>query len=157
MEVGLATVGSPNFLISIRIIIMKTAAYLLLLATLSCQRNKGINPKDFQLLEGKWERTAYQINQNEWVADSISGRVSLIFRADGVPLDGDGFGFCCPPQKLLINGRLINIEPKSPVTTAAFCQTVRCRFCETIEIQVTRESMLWIDCNGGMTSYRRLP
>ncbi len=38
-------------------------------------------------------KTAYQINQNEWVADSANGKVSPIFRADGVPLNGDGFGF----------------------------------------------------------------
>lgn len=135
---------------------MKTAACLLFLLTLlSCQED--INPKAFELLEGKWERTAYQIDQNEWVADSTTGKASLIFRADGVPLDGNGFGFCCPPQNLLVNGRLAAIEPKIPVTTAVFCQTVRCRPCETVEIQVTRESLLWLDCYGGITRYRRLP
>ena len=140
---------------------MQKAAYLLvLLGLMNCQRNQDINPKAFQLLEGKWERTAYQINQGNgkaWVADSTTGKASLLFRADGVPLNGNGFGFCCPPQKLLINGRLTAINPKSSVTTDPFCQYIRCRFCDTIEIQVTEESMLWIGCDGNQVAYLKLP
>ena len=71
---------------------MKKAAYLLmLLGLLNCQRGKDAIPKAFQILEGKWEQTGHQTGPNEWVRDSTNGEVSLIFRADGVPLYGEGF------------------------------------------------------------------
>lgn len=140
---------------------MKKAAYLLLLllATLACQSDKGIDPKILQLLEGKWEQTGHQTRENGktvWVADSTSGKISLIIRADGVPLDANGEGFCCPPKNFLIGGKLYPIEPKSPVKFAEYCAAVDCISCDVVELQITESTLLWISCGGFATRYRRL-
>lgn len=138
----------------------KTASLLLLLlGMLSCQSDKAIDPKTLQLLEGKWEQTGYQTRENDkkvWVADSTSGKTSLIVRADGVPLDANGEGFCCPPKNFLIGGKLFPIEPKSPVKFAEYCAAVDCISCDVVELQVTENRLLWISCGGYTVRYRRL-
>lgn len=140
---------------------MKTAIYLLvLLGALSCQRNKEVNPKDFQLIEGKWEQTGHQVKRNNektWVKDSTSGKVSLIIRADGVPLDENGEGFCCWPENYLLNGKLYSIKPKAPVEKAGVCISASCVYCETVELQATETSLLLIYCGGSQITYRKLP
>ncbi len=141
-------------------IFRKKIGLLVLLGMVSCQPNKDANPRAFQLLEGKWEQTGHQTTLNGkevWVADSTNGRADLIFRASGMPLYGDGFGFCCPPQNLLINGRLFPIKPDTTVIPHPACQVIKCRPCDTVEIQVSSESMLWIGCGGYKTTYRKLP
>lgn len=140
---------------------MKKTAYLLLLllGMLSCQSDKDIDPKTLQLLEGKWEQTGHQTKENGktvWVADSTNGEISLLIRADGVPLDKNGEGFCCPPKNFLIGGKLFPIEPKSPVKFAFYCALASCAPCNTVELQITEKSLIWISCGGFATRYRRL-
>lgn len=137
----------------------KIASLLLLLGLLSCQNDKVLDPKILKTLEGKWEQIGYQTRENGkkvWLVDSTSGKIALIIRADGVPLDKNGEGFCCPPKNFLIGGKLFPIEPKSPVKFAEYCAAVDCISCHVVELQVTENSLLWISCGGFATRYRRL-
>ncbi len=138
----------------------KIACLLVLLGLMNCQRDKDINPKAFQLLEGKWEQTGHQTKVNGkkvWVADSTSGSADLIIRADGVALDRNGKGSCCSPKNYLLNGKLYPIEPKSPVKHGDYCAQSLCAYCETVELQVTENTLLWIYCGVYQATYRKLP
>ena len=142
---------------------MKKISYLILLPlVLGCQREREITPRAVQLIEGTWEAIAWNPPSNgneEWKEidhDKRSWR--LIFRSDGIPVDADGLGMCCPPNSLLINGNLFFIKPKLPLpSNGSKCAGLWCRFCETIEIQVTDDNLLWTDCIGVSIRYRRLP
>ncbi len=145
---------------------MKKATYLLLLfGLINCQRDKDIipealQPEAIQMLEGQWEQTSHQTTVNDkkvWVADSTSGSPDLIFRADGVPLYGDGGGMCCSPKNYLLNGKLYAIAPKSPVKLSSTCINALCMYCETIEIHATESTLLWISCGFYQATYRKLP
>ncbi|GHB54791.1 hypothetical protein [Persicitalea jodogahamensis] len=141
-------------------ILKQKVCLLILLGMLGCQRDKDVTPKAIRLLEGKWEQTGHQTTQDGkevWVADTTNGKVSLTFRADGVPLDENGEGLCCSPQNFLLNGKLYPIEPKSPVKPADYCALVNCASCGTVELQATENTLLWISCGGYKITYRKLP
>ncbi len=133
----------------------KHSVLLFILLLLGCRQDE-INPKAFQLLEGRWERTGRLLSDKVWLPEPTDGSPDLIIRADGVPLDGNGFGQCCPPKNYSIDGRLYPIEPKLPYVNAEICKLIRCVACETVELQVTQEGLLWIGCSGSASRYRRL-
>lgn len=136
---------------------MKTAAYLImLLAILSCRKQKDILPQQAKMLVGKWEQIAVLNRNSEWIDTPTDGLPALIVRSDGVFLDRDGKAMCCVPEKLIINGVSFKVAPTSPVPYNEVCNRVYCILCEVAKFQVNKDEMTQSRC-GNQTRYRRLP
>ena len=132
---------------------MRKLSFLwLILLAVGCQRQKDILP----MLAGKWEQTAYQNKNSEWVDTPTNGKPTLIVRSDGVLLYGDGLAMCCPPGKLIVNNVPFKIKPISPIPYNELCNRVDCISCKVVEFQVNEDEMMRSEC-GRIIRYRRLP
>ena len=129
--------------------------WLILLAG-GCQKEKDVLPRQARILIGKWEQTAYENRNAEWVETPTKGKPSLIVRSDGVLLYGDGLAVCCPPVKLVVNFVSFKVKPTSPIPYNESCNRVDCISCKVVEFQVNEDEMIRSEC-GRIIRYRRLP
>ena len=141
---------------------MKKLLYLWLgVLIFSCQKDNDITPKEASLLEGKWDRIAYESSakgDKVWVSIAPDSIPDLIVRSDGVLLAPDGKGLCNRPDRLTVNGKLWRVNPESPVPPNQNCYLAYGISCEIIEFQVTNDNMVSFGCSGkDATRYRRLP
>jgi len=131
------------------------------LTLVGCQREQELTPEEITPLVGKWRQIAYERTTEtgrEWV-DVTDTNVynTLIFRADGIPLYANGKGMCCAPRSFIIGGRTFKIEPKSPVELDGICIQASCYYCESVELEVNQNEMVWNSCNGFRLRYRLEP
>jgi hypothetical protein len=141
---------------------MKVFTWILMgLILLGCKREKELTPEEIAPLVGKWRQVAYEKvtdNRREWVnVTDTAVYNTVIFRADGVPLYGNGKGMCCAPRMLIIGGRPFKIEPKSPVELDGLCAMIDCLDCESVELEIKQDVMIWTLCTGHRTRYQRVP
>lgn len=140
---------------------MKRLLYipLLLIFLLGCKSNENdaATPQGLVAsIEGKWLMTETEVTVNGkkvWQAVNTLTPVFLIFRSDGVILDGDGKASCCGPNELSINGTSYKIQPQSAVTYNANCAAVNCVACPVLDIEYSGNQLIITYCIGGRVKY----
>ncbi|GLU51948.1 hypothetical protein [Dyadobacter frigoris] len=140
---------------------MKRLLYipLLLILLLGCKSNENDSATPQSLvtsLSGKWLMTETEVTVNGkkvWQVVNTLTPVYLIFRSDGVMLDGDGKASCCGPNALSINGNFFKIEPQSEVTYSLDCAAVDCLACPVLDIEYSGNQMIITYCIGGRVKY----
>ncbi len=139
---------------------MKRLLYipLLLIFLFSCKKDEqDASPQNLvSSLDGKWLMTETEVTVNGkkvWQAVNTLTPVYLIFRSDGVILDGDGKANCCGPNELNINGRSFKIQPQSAVSYNSNCAAVNCIACPVLDIEQSGNQMIITYCIGGRVKY----
>ncbi|TLV01198.1 hypothetical protein [Dyadobacter luticola] len=143
---------------------MKRLLYLPLFLTLffACKKDSmdsAYDAANIQTIAGPWrlvevEKTSLA-NQRFWEKVPANQSDTLVFRSDGVILNGDGTPRCCAPNSLLINGAIMEIKPQSAIPANPICFYVSCVNCPTWELTWTDDTLIISSCLSGRTKYVR--
>ena len=132
---------------------------LFLLIILSCKEDSLNANADFVSIAGTWglkEVEKGSFGQKYWTASVGQTDHKIIFRQDGAVLDADSLGMCCAPTSLLINGKLLDIKPVTPVKINPLCSLVNCVTCPQWELEWKKNEIIILYCNGSREKYVRL-
>jgi hypothetical protein len=108
---------------------------------------------------GKWlvAETEVTVNGTKvWQPASASQSVYVIFRSDGVVLNGDGKANCCGTKELKVNGSIFEIKPETEVAFYINCELVNCYACPVLDIEYAGNEMIINTCFGTRIKYFRV-
>ena len=131
---------------------MKRYIYILLipLLLLNCKREPAPLPAIKEIV-GRWRLDAMEktVNgQKVWEKVSYDPPSYLVFRFDGVILDGNGLPYCCSPDTLVVNGTPFKIRPQAKVPENPQCHLVDCAYCRYWDLeQIGNELILTSKCD----------
>lgn len=133
---------------------------LFLIIGFACADNQDAVQPDFfaPASDTKWLliETEQSVNgKKTWTAVNTLQPEYLIFRNDGVILNGDGKASCCSPKSLLINNQTYEIKPQSAVVYVNDCTTVICAPCPVWDIEMNGDEMIIAQCQNPRNKYRR--
>ena len=110
--------------------------------------------------DSKWllTETEQLVNGKKvWVAVSTLQPEFLVFRYDGMILNGDGKASCCYPKNLLINNTSYEVKPQSAVSYTSDCSSVICAPCPIWDIEMKGSEMIIAQCQNPRNKYVRQP
>jgi len=133
---------------------------LFLLIALACSDDKDAVQADSAIpnSDTKWLLTETEQNVNGkkvWTAVNTLQPEYIIFRYDGVILNGDGKASCCSPKSLLINNKTFEIKPQSEISYNVDCAAVFCAPCPVWDVEMNGSEMIIAQCQNPRNKYIR--
>lgn len=134
----------------------KIVFVFLMLLFSGCKKVEGPEPLPaIKEIVGRWRLVANEYSQNgKVVREKPASKTYLIFRFDGVMLNGNGALECCNPASLVLNGKPFKIEPLAHILIKRNCATVLCLFCEYLDVVQDGDTMVTtLSCNDNYRQF----
>jgi hypothetical protein len=138
---------------------MKRYLYTLLIPflLLNCKEREPEPLPAIKEIVGKWRLDAIEktVNgQTAWEKVSYDQPWYLVFRFDGVILDGNGLPYCCAPETLIVNGAPFKIKPRAEIPENPQCYLVDCASCPSWDLE-QKENELILTSGCAYMKYRQ--
>jgi len=142
---------------------MKRSLYILIfiISTLGCKNDQDVmdSPQSAMAsIGGKWLLTEMEqsVNgKNVWMPAITLQPEFIVFRYDGVILNGEEKAGCCSPKILNVNKSSFEIKPQEPIQYGTDCAAVLCGPCQVWDISLSGDEMIIAKCQSPRTKYVR--